>query len=90
MDQPSLAKDRQRLDSQAPCHPVEDVIQPARVLSLPYNQGAIRMLFDLPTQPAVVSLRAVPCRHELEQEAFDAGPPWREIDIDSVHVAATE
>ena len=50
MDQSGLAQDRQRLNPQAPRHPVEDVIQLARVLSPPYDEGAIRILFDLPSQ----------------------------------------
>src|SRR5438552_9579773 len=90
MDQSGLAEDRQRLYPQPPRHPVEDVIQLARVFSLPYDQGAIRTLFDLPTQLPVVFLRAISCRHELEQEAFDATHPSGEKDIDPVHVAATE
>ena len=36
-EQPGLAQDGQRLDSQAPRHPVKDVIQLARVLSSPYD-----------------------------------------------------
>ena len=90
MDQSGLAEDRQRLYPQPPRHPVEDVIQLARVFSLPHDQGPIGMLFDLPTQLPIVFLRAISRRHELEQQAFDATHAGREKDIDPVHVAATE
>ena len=90
MDQSSLAKDRQRLDSQPSRHSVEDIIQLARVLSLPHNQGAIGILLDVPTQLAVISPRAIPRRHELKEEAFDGSTSRREIVIDPVRVAATE
>jgi hypothetical protein len=69
---------------------VEDVIQLARVFSLPNDESAIRILFDLPTQLPVILLRSIPRRHELEQEAFEASDPRREIGIDPIYVAATE
>src|SRR5882762_9063051 len=90
MDQSGLAEDGQRLYPQPSSHPVEDVIQLARVFPLPYDQRAIRPLFDLPTQLPVVFLRAIPRWHELEEEAFQGSPPRREIDINSVLVATTE
>ena len=89
-EQSGLAQDGQRLDFQAPRHPVEDVIQLARVLSPPYDQGAVRILFDLPLQLPVVALRTIPRRYELEQEASDGSRRRREIVVDPVHVAATE
>src|SRR4051812_19081352 len=91
MDQSALTEDRQRLYPQPARHPVEDVIQLVRVFSRPYDQGAIRILFDLSTQLAIVPLRAILCRHELKQEAFDVSPSvGSEIDIPFVLVAATE
>ena len=90
MNQSSFAEHRQGLDPKPPRHPVENVIQPARVLSLPYDQCAIRTLVDLPTQLPIVFPRAIPRWHELEEEAFDALHPVRKKQIDPVHVAAAK
>src|SRR5204862_907176 len=55
-----------------------------------HNQGPFWLSFNLPTQLPIVSLRAISRRHELEQQAFNGSSAWSEIDVNSVHGAATE